>query len=258
MYSTNMSKWQQEEIRLLIEEYSRKGPKSLAATLGRTTGGVYAKAKSLGLSRGISAGNRSRRNKWRFTGWSYDLGYIAGVYLGDGNIYQGGESNYFRLTSIDQDFCEATKHKIMMITGYQANIKYDTKRQQFRLVFCNKDFVDWLRKTFGGPRDKSIVVLPNKQANMGLIEGLFDSEGTVTKYSFCLRMQGNITPLLYIIFSELGVEPGPNNNSGQTLKYNNLSSLTISNKEYTRVGLRTYIKRKSKNGILHILDQELC
>lgn len=63
-------------------------------------------------------------------------------------------------------------------------------------------------------------------------------------------MSGDIKPLQFIIYEQLKINKGTLNKGGHYLKYNNLFSLTISNKEYTKAGLGTYIKRKSKFGIV--------
>lgn len=243
-------KWSKEEIKILLDQYESNGPKSLESLLNRSMKSISKKAISLGLKRGIAAGNISRKNNWVFTEWSYDLGYIVGTYLGDGNIWtQENQVSYFRLTVIDKDFCEAIQSKIKTITGHSSSLKWIESRDIWCLTFANKDFVDWLRNNFGGAKEKRIQLLPCKEANKGMIEGLFDSEGTVSKYTFCCRMSGNLKPIQYIIYKELGIEKGPLNKGGHMLSHNDLFSISISNKEYTKAELGTYIKRKAKNGI---------
>jgi len=245
-------KWTSEEEQILIESYSMIGPKVLAEQLNRNLKSVSKKAIKLGLSRGIAQGNSSRKNTWKFTNWSYDLGYIVGVYLGDGNIYTTKRnSSYFRLSVIDKDFCEAVQTKLKKLTGYSSSLKFNKERKQWTLTFCNRDFVEWIRINFGGANNKRQKVLPLKEANKGMIEGIFDSEGTVIRYSFIIRMQDNMASLQWILFKQLGVTRGPSNKSGRKLNYSNLYSVTVSNREYTRVGLGTYIKHKAKNGIIY-------
>lgn len=244
--------WSKEEVQVLLDSYESQGPKLLSRVLNRTMSSVSKKARSLGLKRSVAVSNMSRKNSWEFKEWSYDLGYVVGAYLGDGNIWtKDKQVSYFRLNVIDKDFCEAVRLKLKRITGYESSIKWYDSKKIWCLTFSNKDFVSWLRDNFGGAKEKRIVLLPNKESNKGMIEGLFDSEGTVTKYCFCCRMSGNLRPLQYILYQQLEIKKGPLNRGGHQLKYNNLFNLTVSNKEYTKVGLGTYIKRKAKNGILY-------
>ena len=251
--------WTKEEEKILFESYAIVGPKKLGESLNRTMTSVVSRASKLGLRRGVAASNHDRRNIWKFTEWSYDLGYIVGVYLGDGNIHINQHCGYFRLGVIDKDFCEATISKLKKITGYNSSLKQyppkpPGKYPQWLLTFSNRDFVRWLEKNFGGPKKKRISVLPTLEANKGMVEGLFDSEGTVLQYSSTIRMQDPMSPLKWILFEQLGIVRGFHNKGGHKLKYHNLYSLSVSNKEYTRVGLGTYIKRKAKHGIVYKQD----
>jgi hypothetical protein len=247
-----MKRWTDKELLLLTTKYSEIGPKELSSILNRTVKSISAKAIQVGLSRGVEAGNRNRRNKWEFTNWSYDLGYIVGVYLGDGNIYTTSRnSSYFRLSVIDKDFCMAVSTKIIKTTGHKATLHFNKTKNQWILTFSNRDFVAWLRKTFGGPKKKRIPILPDIEANKGMVEGLFDSEGTVSKYNFRIRMQDEMKSLKWILFNQLKIKTGPLNKGGHKTKQNDLHSINISNREYTRVGLGTYIKRKAKNNIIY-------
>jgi hypothetical protein len=247
-----MKRWTEEELSLLADKYSKLGPKKLSKIIDRTMKSISAKAIQIGLSRGIAAGNHNRRNKWKFDDWSYDLGYIVGVYLGDGNIYTTSRnSSYFRLSVIDKDFCEATALKIEKITGYKTTLHFNEAKSQWTLTFSNRDFVEWLRENFGGPKHKRIPILPDSSANKGMIEGLFDSEGTVNRYCFLIRMQDHMKSLEWILFTQLGIKKGPLNKGRYKLNYHSLYNITVSSHEYTRVGLGTYVRRKAKNGIVY-------
>lgn len=244
--------WTKEEVDLLVSRYSSDGPVVLGRQLDRTMQSVCKKARKLGLSRGVSAGNNARKNSWEFSGWSYDLGYIVGVYLGDGNIYKGRTSRdavYFRHASIDKEFCEATKDKIEQITGYSGSIKWVEQKKQYVFTFANRDFVEWLGQNFGWANNKRIQVLPSLEANKGMLEGLTDSEGTISKYTTIIRMKDNLYPI-ETICNMLGIAKGRMSKGNHLQKSTGLFMYSISNKEYTQVGLRTYIKRKAKNGIL--------
>ena len=187
--------------------------------------------------------------------WSYDLGFIAGVYLGDGNISFGGRpGGSFNLSSIDKDFVEATRQKIKKVTNYSCNLRWNKIKKQWMLSFCNRDFVEWLAINFGIAGKKKIKVLPTIEANKGLLEGIMDSEGTSNRYSMKIRMYSNLASIVSIC-NLLGIRRGPqhkgisNENWFSDKSSKNMEGYSISIKEWTKVGLGTYIKRKAKHGI---------
>jgi hypothetical protein len=213
--------------------------------------------KALIPLQGVAASNRERRNKWEFKNWSYDLGYLVGVYLGDGNVYLvENQTGYFRLSSIDKDFCSAVQKKILSLTGYNSSIHWYESRRQWVLSFCNSDFARWLVKTFGRAKKKRIKTLPSLEANKGLIEGIFDSESTVIKYTTIVRMKGNLDPIRKVLKEQFKIRIGDKNISMKSracsiINGDRLDRISISCKEYTRMGLGSYIKRKAINGILY-------
>lgn len=248
-----MNRWTQSEIELLMERYSNEGPKALVSVLNRNLKTISKKAVSLGLKRSVAAGNISRANHWSFEQWSYSLGYVVGVYLGDGNIYiKPNQTAYFKLDVIDQDFCKATQYHLYQVTGLKGSIR-ESKQHHWIYRLCNKSFVYWLRDNFGGPKNKTIKLLPNMEANKGMIEGLYDSEGTVGNFSFNLRMSGDLL-VIQTIFQQLEVRH-PNQHKGvrpeRWFPSLDFQGYSISNKEYTRIGLGTYINRKAVHGLIY-------
>jgi hypothetical protein len=246
-----------EEEAILIRDYAKLGPRILADRLGRQSQAVSLKARKMGLYRGVEAGNVSRKRSWRFNEWSYDLGYIVGVYLGDGNLHikpEGG--GYFRLNVVDRDFCEATQSKLYALVGVLGSIKpiastRPTWSDKWVYTLCNKDFVTWLRDSFGGPGDKCLAVLPDPEANKGMLEGLVDSEGTVGRYSIEIRMKGNLS-VLASICDQLGIQRGQRHTGVRDENWYGDSAFkgfAISIAEFTRVGLGTHILRKAINGM---------
>ena len=84
-----------------------------------------------------------------------------------------------------------------------------------------------------------------------------DSEGTNQKYNLCIRMCSYLQPVVDIC-NQLKIQPGRNHKGIRLQKWHpksragiNLYGFSISIKEWTRVGLGTYIKRKAKNGIVY-------
>jgi hypothetical protein len=251
----------QEEIDFIAKNYMDMGPWKIADILGRTRSSITHKAYRLGLIRGVDKSNHERRNAWGFDGsWTYDLGYVIGTYLGDGNIYIPEDTHagggYIRLSCIDKEFCEAFGSKITAITGLSGVIDKEkeaegNRQEQWRYRLCNKDIAQWFVDEFGGPKEKRIRLLPNIEANKGMIEGLFDSEGTIAGYQFTIRMAGNLEPVKEI-FNMLGVKHNKRHKGVREEKWSpteGMAGYSISIKEYIRLGFGTYIKRKAKNGI---------
>lgn len=248
-----MKRWTEDQINILIKQYQSKGPKLLVPILDRSLKTISKKARRLGLSRGVSRGNKHRANSWQFSSWTYDIGYIVGTYLGDGNLYiKPNQTAYFKLDVIDQDFCQAVSSKIKKEIGYSGSIVKSSKEGSWTYRICNKDFVYWLRDEFGGPKNKTIKLLPTIESNKGMIEGLFDSEGTVTRYIYNLRMTGGIK-VVEKICQQLNIQHGPLHKGIKSETWQSPDSFqgySISNKEYTKAGLGTYIKRKAKHGLV--------
>lgn len=247
----------QDELLYIRNNYSDLGPTIIAKKLNKSMKYISKKAMQLGLYRGVANSNTARRNKWSFNNhWSYNLGYICGVYLGDGNV--NTNTDYFRLSVIDKDFAKATQFKLQNIVPFKSNIKLNKNKKQWRLDLCNTDFANWLVKEFGSANNKIIKLLPTLEANMGMLEGLMDSEGTHNQtYTLCLRMCADLI-LLETICNQLGIQRGPQHKGVRLQKWQHKSkqgmdmyAYSISIKEWTRVGLGTYIKRKAKNGVIY-------
>jgi intein-encoded DNA endonuclease-like protein len=255
-------KWTDKEIAFLIENYTNLGPTKIGNDLGRPMKLVSKKALQLGLARGIAAGNASRRNAWAFTGWSYDLGYTTGVYLGDGNVWQSGRGDYFRLSVVDNDFALATKNKLESATGYEAYLSSTPKanercQDQVTVTLSNTDFAAWLVQEFGPAKRKQMKVLPTLEACRGLVEGFADSEGSFNNQTISIRAYMDLKPLATMLHM-LGVNRLNNNGKpiGKpriTVNQNTysanldhyLNGINISPKEWLAGGLGTYIKRKA-------------
>jgi len=241
----------EKEVEYIIENYSTLGPKQIAKDLNCSLNNIRHQQRQLGLFRGVLASNKSRKNDWKFKEWSYDLGYIIGVYLGDGHIQKTSKGNwYFRLTVIDKDFCEITAARIKEITGYDSSIRqFKSREGMYVMTFSNNDFCLRIKENFGGAKEKRLYMLPDMEANKGMMEGLFDSDGTSQGYTVMIRLFQNLQPLQNII-TRLGIKQG-GKSKGAHKGYEGIGSLSFPIKEYTRVGLGTYVKRKAKNGIVH-------
>lgn len=255
--------WTQEELTYLINHYAVMGPKSIGLVLERPMKQVSKKAMKMGLWRGAKAARQLTRNKWQFENWSYELGYILGVYLGDGNVWITKSGGYFRLNVIDEDFALATKHALEKVSGYSATIhKYPARternQEQFCVRLCNMDFIEWLVGCCGKAKQKRIPVLTDLDAIKGLLEGFSDSEGTMTDTSIMIRAYMDLEPLSTMMWQldinrlyKWGVRDGRVKVNQSHLYSENLGEhmrgISVSTREWSRAGLGTYIARKAKN-----------
>ena len=203
---------------------------------------VCKKARRLGLYRGQWAPNKV---SWSFKEWTPELAYVAGVYIGDGNVYlKNGSANYFRHSSIDRDFVENTYHALRTATGLTGSIRPIKQNSQFCLTVCNKDFATWLVSMCGPARKKIAPDLDD--LNFWVMQGLWDSDGTASKYSMGVRSSANYEATARWVTRSL--ELG-GRNTGYHKGYMNLNTLYWPIQEWTRLGMGTFVSRKTKNGI---------
>ena len=252
--------WKKEEIDFLKRNYTILGPSALIDILGRNKSSITHKAYRLGLEYGIVNSNKRRKNSWNFSGWSYELGYIAGVYVGDGDLYSKQNNGArFRLSVIDQDFALTVKNMLYTVTGYNANMSYRQKKSTnyYETTLCNVDFCNWLVNYFGPANYKSMFYIDDPLASMGFIEGIADSEGAFQGKSIIIRMCMNLKPLETMCNIIHGFKFRSHHKGAHTIGEwgtdsfgRKMNSFSISKNEYNRLGFGTYIQRKS-NGLLY-------
>lgn len=251
----------EEMILFLKENYFILGPKQIGEIFNFPIKIVCKKARKLNLERGITKGAELRKNKWEFKEYSYELGYLIGVYLGDGNCYiddkTKNKSGYFRLGVIDEDFADTVKFFLEKITGYKVSktlqiSKKKNIQNKYIITFCNRDFVRFLIKEFGPANKKIFKFLPTEEGNKGLVEGLFDSEGTVNGKRWIIRMYMDIENIKNISFfknikrnKNYINKPNLNKLSKQNIPF---YSFSVPIKYWNNIGLGTYIKRKAIKG----------
>lgn len=123
----------------------------------------------------------------RFLDSSYDLGYILGTYLGDGNsrltIYQNSERGacHWSFGFNEKDIADKLQNAILNILDY--NCKITLKDNKVLSVNCyNKTFSRFLMD-FNKKTEKHLpskYYCKNIEYIQGLFDGLIDSDGSVT------------------------------------------------------------------------------
>lgn len=112
--------------------------------------------------------------------------YLLGVYLGDGSLSPCGEAEkvYFRLSTVDRDFAEATCDAFEAVVGRRPNINtYPERRgRDYHAIIC-KD-VTLARRLLSDTDDKKRLPIEAIQKwprdwQLAVVSGLMDSEGFV-------------------------------------------------------------------------------
>jgi len=123
---------------------------------------------------------------------NYELGYILGVYFGDGSIvHESSDTNagksWFSLTTIDIEFAEYVRECFSIFVGpIEGGIgKYIDQRKgrkpQYHFRITASDFCRMLSTI---APDKTLIpgiVHSHQSLKKGFIEGFLDSEGWVSK-----------------------------------------------------------------------------
>lgn len=117
-----------------------------------------------------------------FNGWSEELAYIMGVYLGDGCIYKGS----FIVTTIDRDFLDRVRGCCQRLLSDSLpepyKVCYETKKKTPRVKwdfrFRCHDLCDWLLKMCAD-KTRLPVSFPgdDPKLSLALFTGFMDSEG---------------------------------------------------------------------------------
>jgi hypothetical protein len=137
------------------------------------------------------------KNKLDLSIMSYDLGYVIGVYLGDGWIHtrKDDRSKQIGLSVIDKDFAEKFRCSVRAIGGSDREVTWrerDTEiggkkyhRKMFEYVLGFTELCNWLLNTFKKkehiPSWICASTTPMKFKH-GVLEGALDSEGWFSTY----------------------------------------------------------------------------
>lgn len=170
----------------------------------------------------------------------YDNAYIIGTLIGDGYFYE--KENRIQLTVKDKEFAEKFKDKLENYTKKQVAFKkyeyYDVR------AWLGNDKIlkekEYILDNLGQKHSKEYI--------KGLIDGLFDSEGSIyIKNNFPVIKYGTTSEkeaeLYKFLLNELGVKA--------RLNYSNpVYYVSITNKKNCKKFMETFspvIKRKTKN-----------
>lgn len=117
--------------------------------------------------------------------------YLMGAYLGDGNF--GGRAKSICITSIDDHII--SKINTTLLEGYQLNkrgytISYSLSRKDRVDQSINKYVEEFTRLGMGGLRSNDkyipeIYLMGSNQQKLQLIQGLMDTDGTVSNRGEC-------------------------------------------------------------------------
>lgn len=128
----------------------------------------------------------SKRKKYKIPkiSQSSGLAYILGVYLGDGNDWNG-----FNLSAIDFDFVKKTRDYLQVLFKINFRIRKTQHNTQFRVRFFSRQFRDYLIKK----TDKKKIIpkgifRSSKKIKYAFFAGFFDSEGCVRYHSNALHL----------------------------------------------------------------------
>lgn len=151
------------------------------------------------LIRPVAVANRepwrdTAKIKFRYGGMNDDLGYLLGVYLGDGYIYiVKSKSQYlFGLHAKDKEFIESFSNHLKNL-GFHVMHKRDDPYNRVELA-C-KEFVLWVKSL---DLNKIENILGNDEGNIkAFIRGFYDSEGSI-----CVTRRGKVE----LVMSNTNVE----------------------------------------------------
>lgn len=125
---------------------------------------------------------------------SHNLGYLIGVYLGDGcvTLPKGNRSLKFEVSVIDRDFAQAVSDAVMGALNRTVAVTSNAHKLtkcglQYRVRFSDNEFGSWLQ-TITDKKNKIPECIPLERCGVTkrFLEGLLDSEGFV---SLCKKIQ---------------------------------------------------------------------
>jgi inosine-5'-monophosphate dehydrogenase len=119
---------------------------------------------------------------------SYELGYIFGMFLGDGNSHTAQLKTKSKIGSVRWYLSKNEKEKINKLSKYIKKIfnkecKITTKNKLVSLILYYKPLADFLQ-TFGKRKEKHLpsqYLVKNEDYLKGLLDGLIDSDGFTEK-----------------------------------------------------------------------------
>lgn len=212
-----------------------------------------------------------KKNVFQFQELNIPLGYLLGVYLGDGSVDRIRTSRskiepsyYFKLGSIDKDFVEYVRDMCTLaITSNVPEIRITNEHEKpvYRFSLGCADFCRWLLSIC---KDKTeipaIIPRENSFLTKAFLEGIIDSEGYVSyqKNNDWLMSGFAVTsPWAFEVAKLLtfqGVKVGKCTHY-KTKKGTPVYSYRFNIKSYYGAGLRFHLARKHDR-VLHYLSPQ--
>ncbi len=156
--------WTEEECSFLRANHRRIPASQIAQELDRPIGGIWNKAYKLGLSEKHSVEQRTDGEAG---------GYLIGVLLGDGCL---SSQPQFILTVRDRDFAEDFRDALKRSFGFKyVGLRYTERNKCFTVSKSNKDLINFLLTA----SDPEWILQQEKAFKVGVLKGLWDSEGTI-------------------------------------------------------------------------------
>lgn len=214
-------KWTQQEIDFLKENYGKIFAWNIAKKMGRTQRSIQCEASRLNLKSDLFDHSHVSKNNTKFHlkklltssyQMSPELAYVLGVMLGDGTL---SNQNTVRLQAIDKDFVVNFHNKLEKWSGMKVCKIYETlngkNRHNLWNALLNSREANRTLKRFLLDIDRIMLNAPRK-CKIAFLEGLYDSEGSVsiTSYKnkivrFC-NCNKQLIDLMIEIFKMLGIE----------------------------------------------------
>lgn len=144
---------------------------------------------------------------------NYELGYIFGTFLGNGNVRtpknepQESNSVCWTFGANELEIAEKLSYSVEKIFNKKPSIKLSKKKNTYIVSFYEKPFADFL-SSFEKKAQKHLpehLLISNKEYMQGLFDGLIDSDGNISqsKTTYGVKSFSNTSSKLIELFNIL-------------------------------------------------------
>ncbi|MFH1588226.1 MAG: LAGLIDADG family homing endonuclease [Candidatus Diapherotrites archaeon] len=196
-----------------------------------------------------------------------NLAYIIGVILGDGHLHsnKNNKKGNWTICVYFDNYCHMKKYNKIIKNEIGIKAKINKEKNCFNCYFCSKAihwfFMSFFKLVNGAKFDKIIIpkrIIDSKNRKIinSCIQGLFDSDGTVTKrYAGFSSTSKKIVNQVHLILEKQGISP-KKHKWLKNKKYKMLYSTRIGNKEgikkfQKKIGFRHPVKKERLNTLLN-------